>query len=239
MAAPLLQHVRTPPRPRLHPADTRPTVHVRPGDPQGIPIQLEVVLRVGRRGHHDLRHRPRGAVRREPQDRQRVVDALPLDQRHHRPDLRRRDPHVPRHRLGFHAPPPYDAAAGADGAGAAAGFTDVVFSTLAPWLLNVRVAANSPSLCPTMFSVTYTGTCFRPSYTAMVCPTISGTTVERRDHVRITRRSRVLLSVWTFANKCASTNGPFFTDRPIYLRLPIRCASGVRPRPTATFSASR
>ena len=28
---------------------------------------------------------------------------------------------------------------------------------------NVRVAANSPSLCPTMFSVTYTGMCLRPS----------------------------------------------------------------------------
>ncbi len=51
-------------------------------------------------------------------------------------------------------PPPYAGAAGGEaGAGAAppppagtAGRTDVVRSTLAPWLLNVRVGANSPSL---------------------------------------------------------------------------------------------
>src|ERR1700739_1884525 len=47
--------------------------------------------------------------------------------------------------------------------------------------LNVRVKLNSPSLCPTMFSVTYTGMNFFPLCTAIVCPTISGTTVERRD----------------------------------------------------------
>ena len=35
---------------------------------------------------------------------------------------------------------------------------------LAPaWPLKVRVGANSPSLCPTISSVTYTGTCFLPS----------------------------------------------------------------------------
>ncbi|GIV00108.1 MAG: hypothetical protein KatS3mg014_1723 [Actinomycetota bacterium] len=51
---------------------------------------------------------------------------------------------------------------------------------------NVRVGANSPSLCPTIASVMYTGTCLRPSWTAIVCPTISGTIVERRDQVRMT-----------------------------------------------------
>ena len=34
--------------------------------------------------------------------------------------------------------------------------------------LKVRVTANSPSLCPTMFSLTSTGTCWRPLCTAMV-----------------------------------------------------------------------
>ena len=37
-----------------------------------------------------------------------------------------------------------------------------------------------------MFSVTYTGMNFFPLCTASVCPTISGTTVERRDQVLMT-----------------------------------------------------
>ena len=52
--------------------------------------------------------------------------------------------------------------------------------------MNVRVGANSPSLWPTMFSVTYTGMNFLPLCTAIVWPTISGTTVERRDQVLMT-----------------------------------------------------
>ena len=36
------------------------------------------------------------------------------------------------------------------------------------WYRKVRVGANSPSLCPTMDSVMYTGTCLRPSWTAIV-----------------------------------------------------------------------
>ena len=42
---------------------------------------------------------------------------------------------------------------------------------------NVRVGANSPSLCPTIDSEMNTGTCLRPSCTAIVCPSISGTIV--------------------------------------------------------------
>src|SRR5215210_6539773 len=68
----------------------------------------------------------------------------------------------------------------------------IYFATFAPfsafvpeWPLNVRVGANSPSLCPTMFSVTYTGTCRLPLCTPNVSPTKSGVIVERRDHVLI------------------------------------------------------
>src|SRR5690606_12888512 len=43
-----------------------------------------------------------------------------------------------------------------------------VFLSSSVWPLNVLVGANSPSLWPTISSVTYTGTCFRPSYTANV-----------------------------------------------------------------------
>jgi len=67
-----------------------------------------------------------------------------------------------------------------------AGLAAVSVAALMEWPLKMRVALNSPSLWPTMFSVTYTGMNFFPLCTAIVCPTISGTTVERRDQVRIT-----------------------------------------------------
>src|SRR5207237_3199025 len=90
------------------------------------------------------------------------------------------------------------------------------------WNRKVRVGANSPSLWPTMDSVTYTGTCLRPSWTAMVWPTMSGMIVDRRDHVLITRFSLRVLSSSTFLSRCSSTNGPFFRLRGI--RLPPRAA---------------
>src|SRR5206468_4518 len=43
-----------------------------------------------------------------------------------------------------------------------------------------RVGENSPSLCPTMFSVTYTGMNLLPLWTAKVWPTKSGSTVLER-----------------------------------------------------------
>src|SRR5258708_7378410 len=52
--------------------------------------------------------------------------------------------------------------------------------------LNWRVGANSPSLCPTIYSVIYTGINLFPLCTANVCPTKSGVTVERRLQVLIT-----------------------------------------------------
>ena len=52
--------------------------------------------------------------------------------------------------------------------------------------LKVRVGENSPSLCPTMFSVTKTGIKRRPLCTPKVKPTKSGETIERRDQVLIT-----------------------------------------------------
>ena len=55
----------------------------------------------------------------------------------------------------------------------------------AAWPWKVRVGANSPNLWPTMFSVTNTGTNFRPLCTAKVSPTASGRIVLRRDQVLI------------------------------------------------------
>src|SRR5262245_77015 len=87
--------------------------------------------------------------------------------------------------------------------------------SLPAWPRNIRVGANSPSLWPTIDSEMNTGTCLRPSCTAMVWPTISGKIVEVRDQVftmvllpdsficsiRVMRRS------WT--------NGPFLDERDI------------------------
>src|SRR4029453_11294394 len=84
---------------------------------------------------------------------------------------------------------------------------------------NVRVGANSPSLCPTICSVTKTGTCLRPSWTAIVCPTISGKIVEVRDQVRIMFFDPEAFIASMRLNKRSSTKGPFFDD--LLMRLPI------------------
>ncbi len=81
------------------------------------------------------------------------------------------------------------------------------------WNLKVRVGENSPSLWPTIASVTYTGTCLRPSWTAMVWPTISGMIVERRLQVLMTFFSPFSLRTSTFLRRWSSTKGPFFRLR--------------------------
>src|SRR5690606_12576328 len=92
-------------------------------------------------------------------------------------------------------------------------------------LLNVRVTANSPSLCPTMFSLTSTGTCCLPLCTAMVNPTMSGMTMERRDQVLIGRLLLLAIAVSTFFTRWWSMNGPFFRERAmtvyILIALPL------------------
>src|SRR4051794_25095704 len=72
----------------------------------------------------------------------------------------------------------------------------------------------------------YTGTCLRPSCTAIVWPTMSGMTVERRDHVLITLRSPAAFTAATFSARWSSTNGPFLRLRGI--RLPP-CAARTTP----------
>src|SRR5260370_21656533 len=79
-----------------------------------------------------------------------------------------------------------------------------------------------------MFSVTYTGMNFLPLCTAIVCPTISGTIVERRDQVRSTFFSLRAFMAATFVARCASTNGPFLVDRAIISFVETRLASSQR-----------
>jgi hypothetical protein len=89
------------------------------------------------------------------------------------------------------------------------------------------VGANSPSLWPTIVSEMNTGTCLRPSCTAIVWPTISGKIVDVRDQV-------LIICFWPDSfiasmrrSRRSSTNGPFLDERDIYRRpfLPRR-----RPR---------
>src|SRR5262245_51960767 len=107
------------------------------------------------------------------------------------------------------------AAAGAAAAGApgAPGLAATLRSPEWPW--KVRVGANSPILWPTMFSVTNTGTNFLPWCTANVSPTISGSTVERRDQVLMTFLDLVFCASSVLARTCLSTNGPFLIDLAI------------------------
>src|SRR5947207_6532817 len=71
-----------------------------------------------------------------------------------------------------------------------------------------------------MLSVTYTGMCCLPLWTAIVSPTKSGRIVERRDQVLIGRLSLEACAASTFCMRCPSTNGPFLTERAI--RYPLR-----------------
>src|SRR5258708_30518473 len=111
------------------------------------------------------------------------------------------------------APPPAPPAGAPPPAGAApAAFSSAAF---AAWPLKVGVGENSPSLCPIICSVTYTGMNFLPLCTAMVWPIISGTIVERRDQVFTTFFSLRVFRPSPFSRRWPSTNGPFFSERAI------------------------
>src|SRR5207245_9205146 len=106
---------------------------------------------------------------------------------------------------------------------------------LAEWLRNRRVAANSPSLCPTMFSVMYTGMNLFPLCTARVWPTKSGVMVERRDQVLNTFFSFFSFRAVIFTRSDGSTYGPFLTERPITVWPSRAC---VRARSVSSMTSS-
>src|SRR4051812_20794935 len=64
-----------------------------------------------------------------------------------------------------------------------------------------------------MESVTNTGTCLRPSCTAIVWPIMAGTIIERRDHVLMTLWVPLSFCPSTFFIRWSSTKGPFFRLR--------------------------
>ena len=66
-----------------------------------------------------------------------------------------------------------------------------------------------------MFSVTNTDWKIFPLCTRNVCPTKSGVTIERRDHVLIGFLAFELFILSIFSRRCDSTKGPFFNDLAI------------------------
>src|SRR5215831_10411502 len=99
----------------------------------------------------------------------------------------------------------------------------VTFAMYEPCFLNTRVGENSPSLWPTMFSVTKTELNVLPLCTRNVWPTKSGVTIERLDQVLIgfLTPDEFILSI--FSRRCDSTKGPFFND------LAIKCQISCHP----------
>src|SRR5438309_2161056 len=217
---------------------------VKPGAPSGPPdlqllhvelVHVELALRglvgVGHRAAEQLGDRERRALLDVGELRERRADLLAADQVRHHAHLARRDAEVLQVGSRFHLVPHLAAgAAGAAGVGApgmaggplgAPGFT-AFLSPVCPW--KVRVGANSPSLCPTMFSVTKTGMNLRPLCTAKVWPTSSGTIVDRRDQVFTTFFWLARFISSTFLITCRSMNGPFLMLRAI-TGLPCRGAS--------------
>src|SRR5262245_33367304 len=128
------------------------------------------------------------------------------------------------------------------GGGAAAGAAAAAAAAFLPplWPLNVRVGANSPSLWPTMSSVTNTRPNWRPLWTRKVWLTNSGTIVQSRAQVLI--GSRFMPSFMTLSNNRGLTYGPFFRERlmvifPNYLA--IKRGPGRRRRMIAEFEGFR
>jgi len=91
----------------------------------------------------------------------------------------------------------------------------VTFAVCEPCFRNTRVGENSPSLWPTIFSVTKTELNVLPLCTKNVWPTKSGVTIERRDQVLIGFLTPDAFILSIFSRRCDSTKGPFFNDLAI------------------------
>src|SRR6185503_15876747 len=137
----------------------------------------------------------------ELEDRVGLVHVLAANEVDHEPHLPGRLAHQPLNRMAAHG---YSGLA----------FLSATILPLCP--RNSRVGANSPSLCPTMFSVTYTGTNLFPLCTAKVWPTNSGRMVLARLQVLTTRFSFLLFRIWTLVASASWTKGPFLTLRAMF-----------------------
>src|SRR5258706_15731361 len=149
---------------------------------EGVDVGTIVVLRVGDRGLEELAHDGRGLLRRVRKDAHRLVDGLAADHVRHQAPFLGRHARTAQAGFGFHHFFPAGAAGAAAAVAAAAGARApgapggprVSPPTASPgrlptaqWLLKMRVSPKSPSLWPTLFSGTYTGTCVLP-----FCPAV-------------------------------------------------------------------
>src|SRR6187455_1984839 len=103
-----------------------------------VDVGAVVVLGIRDRGFERLLDDAGGLLLREVQDVDRLRDLLAAHQVGHQPALVGRQADAANDRTGFHGRHPY--------------FLTTFLS--AGWPLNVRVSANSPSLWPTIWSVT-------------------------------------------------------------------------------------
>src|SRR6056297_3059288 len=133
--------VATPLGPRPEALQCRRLVDHDQRNLQLVDIRTVVVLGVGNRRLEHLLHHVRRLLGRVLQGLQRSIDGLATDHVRDQPAFLRRDPGIAKPGCYLH-------------------LDDSYFDFRSPeWLLKVRVWANSPSLCPTMFSEMSTGTC--------------------------------------------------------------------------------
>src|SRR5262245_1992411 len=183
--------------------DRRPLVDVDRLHDEVVADQVVVRLGVRDRGAQELVDLARRRALAEREHRPRFRNGPAADVLDHEPRLAGRDPHPLRGRLDFlHLRGTH-----------VVRFTSTLRSP--ECARNVRVGANSPSLCPTICSVTNTGTCLRPSWTAIVCPTISGKIVDVRDQVRTRFFEPDAFIDSMRLNRRSSTYGPFLELRLI------------------------
>src|SRR5512135_133285 len=205
MARPLLDPVGPTLGRRTDPLGDRAAVDLDPRDVEGVAVHVgRLLLGVGDRRAQDLLEDGADLLPlAEAQDGQGLADGALGDEVGHEPALLGAHAHEPGHGVG-------------EGRGGGRAHVFPTFSCLAVlevWPLKWRVGENSPSLCPTMFSVTNTGMNFRPLWTPMVMPTISGMIVDRRDQVLTTwRLAAGVDSAWIFSRRWPSMKGPLRSD---------------------------
>src|SRR5208337_4326849 len=188
VAASLEDAVNPPHGPGLKALQAGTTIHLDPFDHQGVHIHLVALFGIGHRGHHHLAHQSGAPHRQKLQQGEGLTYLLAGQQLGHQSQFSRGDAQI---------------------FGACCDLHDYFLPTFdlrsPAWPPKWRVGANSPSLCPTMFSVAYTGMNFLPLCTARVRPIKSGVMVERRDQVLITRRSWVSRALCTLASRLSCT----------------------------------
>ena len=161
--------------------------------------------------------------RREAQDAARLVHVLAADEVHDPPHLARRDPHVLGRCLAL--PRSY--------------LTVLIRARLRGRACGTCAWARTRRACARPWTrMTNTGTCLRPSCTAMVCPTISGTTVERRDQVLMTRLSPRRFISTTFDHQVVVDERTLLDRTSAWLAPPLPAAANDLACPTPCSSCA-